>query len=161
MFRQRWGDASLVVGNVEELEAVDLDRQFDVVVAGELIEHLNNPGRFLRGVRRFVAPHGRLILTTPNAFGVKFFMHALAGRDRSHPDHALLFSVSTLQCLLTRHGFQPLEWVTSMELFETSRNRATRTALRWLCRRLPMLAETLVVVAGLGSEASEVAAASS
>src|SRR5437879_1219829 len=36
-----------VCGNVE---TIDLGRQFDAIVAGELIEHLENPGLFLRNM---------------------------------------------------------------------------------------------------------------
>jgi SAM-dependent methyltransferase len=39
----------------------------ELIVAGELIEHLDCPGRFLEAVRVLLAPGGRLVLTTPNA----------------------------------------------------------------------------------------------
>jgi SAM-dependent methyltransferase len=146
-FRREWGDPNLIVGDAEDLPALSLARAFDIVVAGELVEHLSNPGRFLTGVGRLLAPDGRLVLTTPNGIGLKYFLHAAAGRDRSHPDHALLFSFSTLNTLLARHGFVPTEWATTMEEFERPRNRRTRRLLRWLFRRYPAIADTVVVVA--------------
>src|SRR5580765_358120 len=39
----------------------------EVVLAGELVEHLDRPGRFLDAVKSLVAPAGVLVLTTPNA----------------------------------------------------------------------------------------------
>jgi SAM-dependent methyltransferase len=54
-----------VCANVQTL---DLGWQFDTIVAGELIEHLDNPGLFLTAVRRHLKPGGKLILTTPNPF---------------------------------------------------------------------------------------------
>jgi 2-polyprenyl-3-methyl-5-hydroxy-6-metoxy-1,4-benzoquinol methylase len=44
------------VGNVENL---DLGRRYEVVVAGELFEHLTNHRSFLDSVRRHLAPGGR------------------------------------------------------------------------------------------------------
>jgi len=42
------------------------DKSFKVVVAGELIEHLFNPARFLRECYRVLKNKGMLIITTPN-----------------------------------------------------------------------------------------------
>lgn len=145
--RERWSDPNLLVGDVEHLREVDLNENFDVVVAGELIEHLNNPGLFLEGVRRYLGAESRLILTTPNALGLKFFLHSLIGNERSHPDHSLLFSFSTMNTLLSRHGFVVRRWCTSIEMFEQSRNRVTRPALHRLFRRRPALADTLIIEA--------------
>jgi 2-polyprenyl-3-methyl-5-hydroxy-6-metoxy-1,4-benzoquinol methylase len=41
-------------------------RTFDIVVAQEIIEHLENPRHFLRECRKLVAPGGLILLTTPN-----------------------------------------------------------------------------------------------
>lgn len=43
-----------------------LPRRFDVVVALELIEHLENPHHFLRQCRALLRPGGVLLLSTPN-----------------------------------------------------------------------------------------------
>jgi SAM-dependent methyltransferase len=39
---------------------------FDVVVAGEVIEHVPNPDLMLAEIRRILRPQGRLVLSTPN-----------------------------------------------------------------------------------------------
>lgn len=43
-----------------------LHRQFDAVVALELIEHLENPHHFFRQCRQLLGPGGYLLLSTPN-----------------------------------------------------------------------------------------------
>ena len=74
-----------------------------------MIEHLNNPGRFLTGIQRFMTPESRLVLTTVNAYcGMRFFIYALRGKGRynepEHPDHVAYYSYTTLKLLVGRHG---------------------------------------------------------
>lgn len=38
----------------------------DIVVAGEIIEHLYDTGDFLEEIKRVLKPEGKLIITTPN-----------------------------------------------------------------------------------------------
>jgi SAM-dependent methyltransferase len=77
----------------------------DVVVAGELVEHLDRPGDFLDAVKPLVAADGVLVLTTPNAHSLTNVLGALAGRELVNPDHVAWLSWRTLETLLTRHGW--------------------------------------------------------
>jgi len=84
-------------------------RPADVVVVGELIEHLDDPGAMLDGVASLVAPGGRIVVTTPNGHGLFNVCAALAGRELNHPDHVTLYSWYTLTNLLGRHGWRTVE----------------------------------------------------
>ncbi len=55
----------VVGGSLFEL-APDSLGAFDLVIACEVIEHVAHPGDLLRQLRRFLAPGGRILLTTPN-----------------------------------------------------------------------------------------------
>ena len=103
------GHSNIFRADLEELEAVPLDKTFDVIIAGEMIEHLNNPGKFLSGIQRFMSPSTRLVITTVNAYcAMRFFIYGLRGKGGSnepvHPDHVAYYSYSTLLLLLKRHG---------------------------------------------------------
>jgi 2-polyprenyl-6-hydroxyphenyl methylase/3-demethylubiquinone-9 3-methyltransferase len=50
------------VGDVQEL-----DGQFDLITAMEVIEHVADPAAFVRALAKRLAPGGLLILSTPNA----------------------------------------------------------------------------------------------
>lgn len=105
------GVPNLVHADLEDLDRAPIARTFDVVVAGEVIEHLSNPGQLLQGVRRFLRPDSLLVLTTINAYcGFRLALYALRGRggrqEPVHPDHVAYYSYATLGRLLMRAGFQ-------------------------------------------------------
>jgi SAM-dependent methyltransferase len=78
---------------------------FDVVSASHLIEHLNDPGAFVREVYRITKKGSRFYVTTPNSAG--FQARLFGGRWRSAIfDHLYLFSRKTLCALLERAGFR-------------------------------------------------------
>ncbi len=47
-------------------DAPGFEGPFDVIVAKEVVEHLDDPGRWARVLASRVAPRGSLVLTTPN-----------------------------------------------------------------------------------------------
>ena len=103
------GTKNLYRADLEHLEDVPLDETFDVVVAGEMIEHLNNPGLFLKGIQRFMNSETTLLITTINAYcGMRFVWYGLRGnrgkQEPVHKDHVAYYSYSTLSEILTRHG---------------------------------------------------------
>ena len=102
------GTTNLYFADLEDLASLDLDETFDVIVAGEMIEHLNNPGLFLSGIRRFMNAETKLLITTINAYcGMRFVQYGLRGKrgkaEPVHPDHVAYYSYSTLSLLLRRH----------------------------------------------------------
>jgi 2-polyprenyl-3-methyl-5-hydroxy-6-metoxy-1,4-benzoquinol methylase len=77
---------------------------YNVVLASHLIEHLNDPGAFVREVHRILAPGGYFLVTTPNIDG--FQSKLLGGKWRSAIfDHLYLFSKKTLSRVLKDAGF--------------------------------------------------------
>jgi SAM-dependent methyltransferase len=89
-----------------DVETMDLGRRFDTVVAGEVIEHLPNPGRALLSLRRHLVPSGHLILTTCNPFYVVQLEKILKYGDvQVHEEHTAWFDPRTLGHLLTISGF--------------------------------------------------------
>jgi SAM-dependent methyltransferase len=77
------------------------DDSFDVVVAGELFEHVADPAAAVANVRRVLKPGGRIVGSVPNAFRLKARIRFAAGR---HPDpdptHLQLFTPDALRALL-------------------------------------------------------------
>ncbi len=127
----------------------DLGRTFDVVFAGEIIEHLDDVHGFLAGVRRHLRPGGQLVLTTPNVFYVGGFVYRFGGHGQVHPQHTCWYCEDTLRQVLTANGFTDIEIsFTGHASPTTLRKAATATARRLLPPRLAL--DTLVAVAGVG-----------
>lgn len=107
---QAQGFSNLVVGDVEDPQVhALLPGDFNVIVAGELIEHLASPGDFLTSIRQLMGSDTELLLTTPNACTLKGVIHALVGQEKVHPDHNYYFSHFTIQQLLEKFGYRCVE----------------------------------------------------
>jgi len=77
------------------------DASFDVVVAGELLEHLADPVSAVANVRRVLRPGGRFVGSVPNAFRLKSRIRFAAGRHPETDDtHLQLFTPAALHALL-------------------------------------------------------------
>ncbi|MFD1571290.1 class I SAM-dependent methyltransferase [Halorubrum laminariae] len=91
------------VGNAETF---NFDRKFDVVVAGELIEHLSNPGQFLDRCREHVHDDGQVIISTPNPRRLEMVLWFLFGTEhQANPEHTMWFDHYVMDSLVSRHGF--------------------------------------------------------
>lgn len=98
-------DADGVIGfdlddvSQQALPAYDVD----VIVCGELLEHLSNPGWFLTRLRRQYAGT-TTIITVPNAYTPS--ARRIAERQECvNRDHVAWYSFKTLQTLLGRAGY--------------------------------------------------------
>lgn len=79
----------------------------DVVVAGELIEHLPDTEAFLRSLQQNPALKGTdFVFSTPNACCWHNFFIGLAGRESMHQDHLQVYSYKTLRTLFDRSGIE-------------------------------------------------------
>jgi methionine biosynthesis protein MetW len=88
------------------------DETFDVVVAGELLEHLRDPHRLVDEVRRVLRPGGSFVASVPNAYRLKNRLRFLAGRKpEDDPTHLQMFSADEVRTLLTGFEDPQLEFI--------------------------------------------------
>lgn len=87
----------------------NLDRKFNLIHAGELIEHLDNPGGFLDSIRNHLTEDGQVLLTTPNGLRISNFIYASTGGLKVNFQHTCWFCEYTLKTLLERKGFELVE----------------------------------------------------
>src|SRR5688500_10369431 len=72
----------VVVGDLEVLDLAEElgDRQFDVIVAADTLEHLKNPEIVLERLHPFFAPNGYLVASIPNIAHGSVRLALLEGR---------------------------------------------------------------------------------
>jgi len=99
----------VMVGDAANLGNVD--ERFDTVIAGELIEHLDDPIRFLSGCYQILNPGGKLVLSTPNPYypPLMWFERLMIRRFFYHQEHVFIFLPRFLVRLMERQGFENVE----------------------------------------------------
>jgi ubiquinone/menaquinone biosynthesis C-methylase UbiE len=140
------------------------DDAFDVVVAGEVLEHVPHPDLMLTEIRRVLRPSGRLLLSTPNIVGwanrvlVPLGIQPLftetssevhlgrrwqaLGQGNQVQGHLKVFSHRALMEIMERTGFTVLEVLGMPGEFPSPVDRVDR-----LCARFPSIASDVLVVA--------------
>lgn len=126
--------------------------RFTKVFAGDLIEHLPNPGLFLDQVRAHLTEGGELILTTPNAFNLFNLAEKLTKDEPTvNRDHTCYFNHRTLRVLLQKCGFEVIEvaYLYSLEYShkESIKKKFLNVIYAMLAQLTPKFIETLVIIA--------------
>jgi len=86
------------------VETMDLDSEFDTVVAGELIEHVANPGLMVETVTDHLKDGGRLVLSTPNPWGAPVVRRVLRGTLSINDEHVAWYTPTVVGQLFDRYG---------------------------------------------------------
>jgi 2-polyprenyl-3-methyl-5-hydroxy-6-metoxy-1,4-benzoquinol methylase len=82
-----------------DMETYSFNKEFDVIVAGDVIEHVSNQGLFLNNIKKHLQSNGKLIITTPNAKWPTVFL-------KPNPTHTLWHDKYTLNRVLELNGFK-------------------------------------------------------
>jgi SAM-dependent methyltransferase len=157
-----------VVGDVQTLQ---LGERFDLVVAGDIIEHLDAPGAMLQRAADHLADDGMLLVTTPNPITLLRYLRVfLKGKAGANKQHTCWFTAKVLGQLADRNGLEVVEeayiddsrlyhpWLKPVKSTSPRRvlsrqaSRLVGMAMFWkpmgliqslLCRLRPRLSETL------------------
>lgn len=125
---------------------------FNIIVALDLIEHLSNPGLFLDAAKSHLAPGGRLIVTTPNAFNLFTIAGKLTRKEpATNSDHTCYFNETTITTLLKKNGWkvETVDYLYSLDIQfkESLRKKALDVLYKLLCLFTSKYCETLVITA--------------
>jgi len=147
---------------------LDIPRHyFDVVIAGEVIEHVRNPGCLLDSAAQLLGEEGRVVITTPNALRFYNPLSAILDLELTHPDHLSWYSPHTLRRAVEVSSFQiesfhvysqrPFaKWNAQMSRMQRSGriviNVVAPVVHNVLVRLFPYLSDGLVVVARSSSK---------
>jgi SAM-dependent methyltransferase len=138
------------IGNLEE--KLDFpDNFFDVVVAGETIEHIFEIDFFMKEIHRVLKPNGYVVMSTPNlaALGRRLMLlvninpHIDMSNGTSFGGHIRYFVKHTLFELLNRQGFKITHFTSDV----INLNASGKLYLAKLASLIPTIGSTLIVKA--------------
>ena len=101
-----------------DLDYFRLDHEaetFDLLLAIEVIEHIENPGLWLQEVRRLLKPNGSILISTPNIHSLEArIRYFLLGKlkqfdDKGDPTHISPVFTYCFRKLAQRHGLEVYE----------------------------------------------------
>jgi len=151
------GFEDLIKWDVEKLGELKIERPVDIIVAGEILEHLANPGLCVQSISQFMRSHGgTLVISVPNAFCLRALVPFMFRRiEMVHADHTAYYSPTTLSELLRRYGFKIRELYAYSDLKSTSsyvKRSLKRIANATLLHAFPQVSEGIIAVADLSDE---------
>lgn len=137
---------NILYGDAEDLH---LGLWFDTIFAGELIEHLDNHGKFLESCKSHLRENGQLIITTVNCFSLLFFILYIFRKLKVNNEHTCWYDEITLEQLLERYGFK-VQKVYYFHRYETSNNPLKLLLSNIFKRLCPVrMRDNLMVVASI------------
>jgi 2-polyprenyl-3-methyl-5-hydroxy-6-metoxy-1,4-benzoquinol methylase len=87
-----------------------VSESFNLIICGEIIEHLGNPAAVFEAAARLLAPSGRLVVTTPNPFYLGRVIRHLFNAPRENVDHVTMMFPSGIAELADRAGLALTEY---------------------------------------------------
>lgn len=91
---------------VRDAENFSFARQFDVIIAGELFEHLVDRKGFLNSCHKCLRSSGKLIMSMPNANSLNYFIQTLVYEHEVDAwDHTAFFTPVTLFVMMRKCGW--------------------------------------------------------
>lgn len=92
--------------------------QFDVILLKDVIEHVEHDHHLLSAARRFVAPGGRIVLSTQNSLSLNCliegtYQRVIRGNEDWcgwDPTHLRFYTTFSLERKLKQAGFTPIAW---------------------------------------------------
>lgn len=88
----------------------NINKKFDTIIAGEILEHVRNPIHFLMNCNKLLKSGGKLILTTPNATSLSYLINPTwCVGNIIDPGHISCFTSGMLDLLLQLSGFKEIK----------------------------------------------------
>jgi hypothetical protein len=130
--------------DIEEQEIPDEIRSghYEYLILGEIIEHIDNPVRFLQTIHnKFDGIVNKIIITAPNAFSWNNFKHVFKHVEVINSDHRFWFTPYTLSKVLYRAGFREMNF----QMVENYRRDKTSWLKDYIFRRFPSFRDTVLI----------------
>lgn len=98
-------------GDLNRIDELDLDRDYDIVIAADVLEHLVDPDYVLSVLKRMVRQDGQLLVSLPNFVNLYVRLNVLLGRLPLHSKgildrtHLHLYTLASMKKMLVKTGW--------------------------------------------------------
>jgi glycosyltransferase involved in cell wall biosynthesis len=113
----------IISGDLDKVETLDLDHDYDIIVAADILEHLVNPEYVLSKLKTHLKKGGLLVVSLPNVANIYVRMSLLFGRFNYHSKglldktHLHFYTIKTASSMLSKTGWKIVDRnVTAMPL---------------------------------------------
>jgi 2-polyprenyl-3-methyl-5-hydroxy-6-metoxy-1,4-benzoquinol methylase len=101
------GDYDVAYTNIlEEYTKEIVDKNFDVIVLSEVLEHLSNPYKAVKILHNAFKQDTKIVVTVPNYTSLDSFAASLNNTESIHQHHYWYFSPFTIQKLFNKEQFK-------------------------------------------------------
>ncbi|MEM4359975.1 MAG: class I SAM-dependent methyltransferase [Candidatus Bilamarchaeaceae archaeon] len=91
----------------DNAEIIKINNTFDVIVMGDVIEHVDNIGLLIKNMKSHLRKDGKIIITTPNPFSFNNFFRILTFRKPNIQfDHTSFIEPNNLVEICKRNGLK-------------------------------------------------------
>lgn len=126
----------------------NLDFSPDIIVFGEIIEHLQNLRIVISNLKSIMTVDTELIISTPNQlYLLTLLIVCIKHREYLHEDHKTGFTYGSLKQLLESNGLELQDFF--FTFLPRNSEKFSKKVIRHICRIRPGISETLLAIAKL------------
>jgi len=120
--QNNFGNESLLFEVLDVVDLIEKKDEFDVVIANNLIEHIENPNAFLRECHRILKPDGFLIISTPNLYSFRNIISIIFKKSVKyrHSNHVCEYSRSQIKKFFQKNDFKLVKIVSQFQIKRTN-----------------------------------------
>lgn len=105
----------IISGDLNRIETLDLEGDYDIIVAADILEHLVDPEYVLSKLKTYLKKDGLLVVSLPNVANIYVRLSLLFGRFNYHSKglldktHLHFYTISTAASMLQKTGWKIME----------------------------------------------------
>lgn len=120
---------------IDKYDSKIKNNEYDIIIFGDVIEHLSNPGLALNNLKKFMNKNTILILTTPNVWSIYNLRNIFLKKEIVHPDHTFWPSKKTMDKMITKANFKIINF---KYLFSGSKKDKVSLIFKILRKSIPV-----------------------
>ena len=138
-------DADAIISKIKTIVDNDNNQKIDYIIAGEIVEHLEDPINFLKQINNIYADYVEcIIVTVPNILNYRYLSYAMKSIECINTDHKYWFTPYTISKVLTIAGMKVNEI-----MFVGNRKSIIQRVINCTLKNKLIISDSLICIAYL------------